>query len=236
MGPDYKYAYLFGALFFLSVWLLLYCWRSNRAQLRWGGLVAAPFALTGVWFVPEYWHPCSVLYLLPNRKMCLEDWIWSFAVGGIASVTLETLTGKRMMARQPRATNEKRSTEKGFWWEKWSSLILIGIGLFASEAFVPEKSIYNMILVFLLAAAHVCFVRRDLAQQVISGGVVFGVVYLSLFLGVLLFYPEFVSRSWNLEGLWGLYVMGVPLEEVLFAATGGAVWTVGYEFTHGFKQ
>lgn len=52
---------------------------------------------------------------------------------------------------------------------------------------------------------------------------------------VLAFYPEFVRRYYNLPNLLGVYVRGVPIEEVLFAATGGAVWSVAYEYVYGYR-
>ena len=40
---------------------------------------------------------------------------------------------------------------------------------------------------------------------------------------------------YNLPNLLGIYVRGVPIEEVLFAATGGAVWSVAYEYVYGYR-
>jgi hypothetical protein len=63
----------------------------------------------------------------------------------------------------------------------------------------------------------------------------FTVLYFVLFLVVLALYPEFVRRYYTLKNLLGIRVLGVPLEELLFAASGGAVWSVAYEYVHGYR-
>jgi hypothetical protein len=39
----------------------------------------------------------------------------------------------------------------------------------------------------------------------------------------------------NLPNLLGIYIRGVPIEELLFAATGGTIWSVAYEYEHGYR-
>ncbi|HWY53743.1 MAG TPA: lycopene cyclase domain-containing protein, partial [Terriglobales bacterium] len=67
------------------------------------------------------------------------------------------------------------------------------------------------------------------------GTVVFTVLYFVLFLCVLALYPQFVQRYYNLPNLLGIFVVGVPIEELLFAATGGAIWSVAYEYVFGYR-
>jgi hypothetical protein len=62
----------------------------------------------------------------------------------------------------------------------------------------------------------------------------FTALYFFLFLCLLFLYPEFVQRYYNLPNLLGIYVLGVPIEELLFAATGGAAWSAAYEYVHGY--
>jgi len=46
----------------------------------------------------------------------------------------------------------------------------------------------------------------------------------------LFLYPEFVVRYYNLPNLMGIKLLGVAIEKLLFAATGGAVWSAAYEY------
>ena len=67
-----------------------------------------------------------------------------------------------------------------------------------------------------VGAVVTCVRRRDLAWQVVRGGFVFALVYLFLFVLILPRYPEFVTRYWSLQNLWGPVIVGLPMEEFLF--------------------
>lgn len=43
--------------------------------------------------------------------------------------------------------------------------------------------------------------------------------------------------QWNSEYLWGIYISGIPLEEILWGPVYGAVWPfiMGYTFDLKFK-
>lgn len=49
-------------------------------------LIVTPAALSEVFFVPSYWLPDTI----GNPKLSIEDFIFSFAVGGIIAVIYET--------------------------------------------------------------------------------------------------------------------------------------------------
>jgi len=59
--------------------------------------------------------------------------------------------------------------------------------------------------------------------------VVFGVFYFLFFLTLVAVHPEYVARVWNLDALSGVLVLGVPVEEVVFAMTLGLLWSGAYE-------
>ena len=86
-----------------------------------------------------------------------------------------------------------------------------------------------------VCALVLAYLRRDLILLMLVSASSFTVLYFVLFLVVLAFYPEFVRRYYNLPNLLGIYVRGVPIEEVLLAATGGAVWSVAYEYVYGYR-
>jgi hypothetical protein len=222
---DYQYSYLLGAMLFVIAWVLLYLFaREHRAQMLWGTLVAAPFALTSFLFIPEYWTPPSLFDLAARYGISIEDVVWSAAVGGIASSLSEILFRQRL-ERMRRRSGRRRYGP-----------LLVMVGLFiALEVARPALSIYNMILAFLAGAAMIAVVRRDLVGRMVRGAAIFAVVYLLLFVWLLSFFPEFITRYYNTAHLLGVYVLGVPVEEPVFAFTGGAVWTVLYEYVHSYR-
>lgn len=223
--PDYQYSYFVGALMFVAVWAALYIFsREHRAQMLWGSLVAAPFAFTGFLFIPEYWSPPSLFNWAQRYGISIEDVLWSAAVGGIASSLSEILFHQRLERMRHRSGRRRYGP------------LLLMIGVFiALELLRPAESIYNMIIAFTTGGAVIAIIRRDLIGRMLRGAAVFSVVYLLLFAWLLLLYSDFIERYYNMANLMGVYILGVPLEEPLFAFSGGVVWTVLYEYVHAYR-
>ena len=95
--------------------------------------------------------------------------------------------------------------------------------------------IYDTIGALLFGSVTIAILRRDLIGRMIRGGLVFAAIYILLFTYFLLLYPDFVKRYYNTSHLLGIYVIGIPIEEVLFAWSGGMVWCVIYEYMHGYR-
>jgi len=105
----------------------------------------------------------------------------------------------------------------------------------ALEIWHPGKTIYNCIIAFAIGALVIAFLRSDLIPTMLTGVLSFTALYFFLFLIVLFLYPEFIQRYYNVPNLLGVYIAGVPIEELLFAGTGGAIWSVGYEYVQGYR-
>jgi hypothetical protein len=223
--PDYQYSYFAGALIFVAAWAGLYFFsKDHRAQMLWGTLLAAPFAFTGFLFIPEYWSPPSLFDLAQRFGISIEDVVWSGAVGGIASSVSEILFHERLQQMR------ERSGQRRF------GPLFVMLGVFVVlELLRPADSIYNMIIAFASGAVLIGIMRRDLIGRMLRGATIFAVVYLMLFVWFLSLYPEFIPRYYNTARLLGIYILGVPVEEPLFAFSGGAVWTVFYEYVHAYR-
>jgi len=71
--------------------------------------------------------------------------------------------------------------------------------------------------------------RPDLLRKTWRGGVLF-LVYYFLFLVMLEWlFPGYIERVWNMDALTGLRIMGLPVEELLFAIGFGLYWSAVYE-------
>jgi hypothetical protein len=103
------------------------------------------------------------------------------------------------------------------------------------ELWHPSKTIYNTIISFAACALVVAFLRRDLVLLMVAGALDFTLLYAALFVYFLVLYPDFIQRYYNVPSLLGIYIFGVPIEEFMFAASGGAVWSVAYEYLQGFR-
>jgi hypothetical protein len=197
--------------------------KPYRREMLWGTLIAAPMALTSILFVPQYWTPASLFNLDQKIRVGIEDFLWAAAVGGIASVAGEILVREKLAAI-------RRSRHK----RHYAPFVLV-IALFIVLEFWRNNTMDNTIISFAVGALVLGYLRRDLIPLMLVSTAIFTLLYFCLFLWVLFLYPQFVERFYNLQNLLGIYIRGVPIEELLFAATGGAIWSVGYEYVHGYR-
>lgn len=54
-------------------------------------------------------------------------------------------------------------------------------------------------------------------------------IYFVYFLTLIAMYPGYVEQVWNLKAISGILVLGIPLEELLFAISFGFIWSSIYE-------
>jgi lycopene cyclase-like protein len=150
--------------------------------------------------------------------------LWAGAVGGIASAVGEIFLKERLAARrkQPRKKH-------------YVPFIVLVVVFAIVEFWYPGKTIYNTVIAFTVCALLVAFLRSDLILTMLAGALIFTILHLALFLYFLMLFPDFVQRFYNVPNLLGVYIFGVPIEELLFAASGGAVWSVAYEYLQGYR-
>jgi hypothetical protein len=222
---NYHYSYLVGALIFDAAWLACYILGKNyRTEIRWGTLISAPLALTSILFIPQYWTPPSLFNLDQKIKVGIEDFLWAAAVGGIACVVAEISLKERLS--QLRQVARKRH---------YAPFVVIVAVFVALELWHSDKTIYNCIIAFAIGALVIAVLRTDLIPTMLIGVLTFTALYFVLFLIVLRLYPDFITSFYNIPHLLGIYILGVPIEELLFAGTGGAIWSVAYEYLQGYR-
>jgi hypothetical protein len=222
--PNYHYAYLVGTGIFWIAWIVCFILgKSYRSHIRWGTLIAAPMALTSILFVPQYWTPGSLFNLDEKIRVGIEDFLWAAAVGGIAAVLGEVIVKDKLAAL--RSSRHRRH---------YAPFIFIA-ALFGVLEFIRNNTMDNTIISFAAGALVLAYLRPNLIPLMVTSTVNFSILYFVLFLAVLALYPEFVTRFYNLPKLLGIYIAGVPIEELLFAATGGAIWSVAYEYVQGYR-
>ncbi len=223
--PSYHYSYFIGTLIFVAAWVACF-WigKSYRPQMIWGTLVSMPFALTSLLFIPQYWQPPSLFNLDTRFHVGIEDFLWAGAVGGIASILGEYILKERLA--------ETRRSHRRI---HYAPFVVVGILFLVLQLWHPNKTIYNMVISFAVGAVVVAFMRPDLIRLMLTGALNFTVLYLLLFVYFLILYPDFVKRYYTLQNFLGIFIFGVPIEELMFASTGGAIWSAAYEYLQGYR-
>ena len=189
-------------------WLALVPSRPRVAL--WSALAAAPFGLFEyVFYVPEYWSPQQWRL----SWVGLSDLVFTFAAGGVAwLLATAPCSGRLTVSWGPRRVARR-----------FLGCTAIGLTL----AIVIWRTGLPMYLASLLAMwiGWACVVWRypNLRWLGLVGGPAFAVAYFVLLRLMFGLAPDF-HLQWNWATLSGVTWAGVPVEEVAWAATFGAVW------------
>lgn len=100
------------------------------------------------------------------------------------------------------------------------------------------NSITPMIIVPIFVGLYIIFHRRDLFKIAIISAVILTILTFLWQLTIQIIIPEFILQFWMLENLSGILILGIPIEELLFAFAFGFGESVYYKFMTGttYKQ
>ncbi len=200
--------WVLGLLAFLVPLLALFPGREARRAVL-SGVLATPFSLTAPAWVPSYWAPSRPLVLL---GVGVEDVAASFIVG--AAVWL--LAFRRVEpAQQWPATATLIARFLG-----WTGLG-VGVAVIALRAGIGPLPC--SLLVAAVTGTAMLLLRPHLLRPALRAALLFPLVH---WLGLACAYaawPHFRSQ-WN--GISGIDVLGVPVEEVVWATTTAFTWAL----------
>ncbi len=212
------------SLILLGIWLVIFL--SNkivRKEMFLVSLWTMPFGLTEPLFVPEYWNPPSLFNLAARTGFDIESLIFSFAIGGIGSVIYETIF---KIKHEKMTKHEMHSKRHRFHLLALFSPIIIFLILFFLTNLNP---IYSSSIAMFFGGISMMLCRQDLKKKIFVGGFLFLSLYLIFFLSFNFVYPYAVESFWNLSAISGILVLGIPLEELIFAFGFGIFWSGVYE-------
>lgn len=222
MIPD-QYVWLVWSSAFLVPWFAAYvAFPRQRKGMVWASVFTTPFGLTEPLFVPAYWSPPSLFDLARTTGLDIESLIFTFGIGGIAAVLYNVLTSRELA---PVVEAERHSPHHRL--HDWA--LAVPFASFPILYLFPWNPIYPAIIAMLLGAAAAIWCRRDLVRKTCVGAILFLAYYVVFLLGVEWTAPGYIERVWNLSALSSLRIVGMPVEELLFAATFGAYWSSVYE-------
>ena len=95
--------------------------------------------------------------------------------------------------------------------------------------------IYSASIAMAFGAFAAMLCRLDLIHKIVWGALFFLTLYFLFFMAFSLVYPGIVEQVWNLKAISGILILGVPLEELMFALTFGALWSSYYEHINWYK-
>lgn len=219
----HAYAWTFWSVAFLLPWAALFLLvpEQRRIMLR-ASLLTAPLGLSEPLFVPEYWNPPSLFGLAQRTGFDVESVLFSFGLGGVGAVLYNAVTRQASEPVPPQERCHRRHKHH-------VSALLAPFVVFPVLYPWGWNPIYPAIIAMLVGAIANVGCRPDLLGKTILGGVLFLVYYTLLFLGFQASAPGYVDQIWNWDAITGIRVLGIPIEELLFAGAFGCYWSGAYE-------
>lgn len=218
-----QYVWFTWASAFLIPWLVIfYAFPQHRKTMWMVSLATTPFGLTEPLFVPEYWNPPTLFDLAQRTGFDLESLIFSFGIGGVGSVLYSVITHHNDIAVPE---SQKRLPLHHHHYKALASPFIA----FALLYFLPWNPIYPSIVAMAVGAIATILCRPDLKTKTWVGGVLFFAYYFVFFLALEASSPGYVQQVWRLSDISGIMLLGIPLEELLFALAFGLYWSGVYE-------
>lgn len=221
-----QYAWFIWSILLLLVWLLLFLsLRSGESKKKmlivslWTSLLG----LTEPIFVPVYWNPPSLFDLASRTGFDIESLLFAFGIGGIVVILYERLFRMRHVNM---STNERsRPRHRMHIFALLSAPVMFVILYLATEM----NPIYSASIALALGGVFTWYCRPDLKTKMFVSMILFVAIYYIYFLTLVALLPGYVNEVWNLPSLSGILITGIPLEELLFAASFGFIWSSIYE-------
>jgi hypothetical protein len=203
---------------------------ESRREMLLVSLWKMPLGLTEPLFVPQYWNPPSLFDLAQRTGFDIESLIFSFAIGGVAAVLYEFLTQRyeHVLMR----TKERHAPRHRFHVYVFPLIPLT----FALLHWITNlHNLHIAVITMFVGSLAIALCRPDLIRKMVLGSALMTALYFLYFQTLLLAYPGYVERVWNLPALTGIWIGGVPFDELLFALTLGALWSGLYEHAHWLR-
>ncbi|HEY6558410.1 MAG TPA: lycopene cyclase domain-containing protein [Polyangiaceae bacterium] len=218
-----RYNFLILCVLFAMPPLFIYGLRADlRRPMAVTALFALPFGLTEAWFYPEYWRPHFLFDLADRIGFGIEDLLFVAALGAFTATVYPFVARRRFVAldtlaaplrlRRPLVVMASALT---------IVLVLRALGI---------PAIYGACAAMIGVTAVMLALRRDLIRPCLVGGCWTLLVYVALCQLFQWLLPGVFELAWNTKLLSNRYILGVPLEELLYGFCAGFSGAAVYPF------
>lgn len=218
--------FLAGSLFLLLIWVAVFFKLKSKVSQKEMLSVSLATSLLGFTepiFVPKYWNPPTLFDLAQRTGFDIESLIFAFAVGGIAVSVYEAF---KRVEHKKLSVHEIHHPRHKF---HLFALFITPISFIFLYLLTPLNPIYSTIVSLLAGAGATFYCRPDLTRKMITSGAIFFFIYFIFFSIFNILFSGYIQEVWNLKALSGILLLGVPLEELAFAASLGLMWSSIYE-------
>lgn len=215
------YNFLFIALLTLIPGVFIYLKRSDlRPVIHIMSLASIPFAFTEWLFYPDYWEPVFLFNLVEYIGFGVEDIIFVMGLGAFSS-TLYAAVCKQVYISRGQVS--KRQLVQNI-----SLVFALTLFLIILVTLLQIPMIYGSVGIMLLLALAILVKRSDLLLPAVYGGLLTTLVYTGLCFIILLVEPDIFDLTWHTEKFINVFILGIPLEEILYSWSAGTLATIIY--------
>lgn len=218
-----RYNFLILCVLFAVPPLFIYGRRADlRRPMAVTALFALPFGLTESWFYPDYWQPRFLFDLADRVGFGIEDLLFVAALGAFTATVYPFVARRRFVPLGAVAARLR--------WGRPLIVMASAFSIVLSLRALGVPAIYGACAAMIGVTAVMLALRRDLVLPCLGGGgctlLVYGVLC-QLFQWLL---PGVFDLAWNTELLSNHYILGVPLEELLYGFCAGFSGAAVYPF------
>jgi len=215
------YEYALWVALLAVIFFIFYITRKDlRRKMLWSGLIAAPFGVGELYFIPNYWTPQTFFDWGMRYGLDIEAFILMFFLGGIAGAIYEGWCKKKIPVKQ-HMCHPMCTCYLGIVVTLTVFLLLVRL--------TNWNIIYPSIYACLAGGAFGFFRYKHLRKHVLFGGITFMLIYLISLAVMDIFFLPWITTTWLMKELSGILIIGVPIEELFFGFAFGTLWTPLYE-------
>ena len=219
---SYQYTYLIGDLILLALWLVLFFYRKDtRKEML---VISLIFGIIGPFVelvhVLDWWKPLTITGTLIG----IEDFLFGFGIGGVASVVYEHLFNKRVKVKRAKELREeKRNINLLF-------LILLSLAIFFGGFFIGLNSFVGTTLAWIIPTLITYSKRPDIIKNSLLSGISLLILSILGYHILNFITPGFFDEFWLFQNIGRIIILGIPLEEHVWFFTFGAFIGPLYEY------
>lgn len=220
---SFQYTYLIGVMIVLTLWLILFLYRKDtRKEML---IISLFFGVAGslveMIHVLDWWRPLTIT----NTTVGIEDFLFGFGIGGIASVIYEHVFNKRVKIKKVKEIKEQKRNINFLF-----LLALLFILFFGGFFIFNLNSFEAMLVSFIIPILIIYIKRKDLIKDSLVSGILVLIASIIGYHILNLITPGFFDEFWLFQNIGRVIVLGIPLEEHIFYFLAGALLGPLYEY------
>lgn len=211
---------------FLPIALLVFIVRKDLRQemIFTGSFVAILSWFLQFFYLNDYWNPP---YLLAGKFLRIEDLAFGFVVGLFTAVIYEEISKRRLRKLNRPMPN------------KYNFVLILVTSLLGSliifTAIWGVNSIYSSYIGFLISSLYIWRKRSDLIFDSLISGMILVSVAIFYYIVIIYLFPDIVSNWLIAKNISGIFILGFPIEEILWYLIFGFLVGPLYEFWKSYK-